>query len=195
VDELSVAKYRNALDKYTSAGYRLTQVDSYRHGDAVRYSAVFTKTTGPAWKSYQGVSATTHQANYDAYTSHGYVPINVSVVVVNGARYYTALYEQASVGSFKASSTVLESGFQTYLNEQTAAGRKLTYIDVYRDGTVNRFSVVFASDVGSNWSSIHSATTTQYESVYDSNRSAGLLTRAVAAYASSGLKYDGLWRE
>jgi murein DD-endopeptidase MepM/ murein hydrolase activator NlpD len=192
---LSAAGYQSAFTTWTDAGYRLTHVDSYLQSGAVRYSAIFTNTSGPAWQAYHGVSAATHQANFDSWTSQGYVPTNVSVVVVNGARYYTALYEQVSVGAFTLSSTVLESNYQTYFNSQTAAGRKLTYVDVYRDGSVNRFSVVFAQNVGSNWSATHDATSAQYQTAYTSNTSAGRLTRAVAAYSSNGLKYAGLWRQ
>lgn len=192
---LTASGYQSVFDTYTNAGYRLTHVDSYLQSGAVRYSAVFTKTTGPAWKAYHGVSAATHQSNFNSFTSQGYVPTNVSVVVVDGARYYTALYEKVSVGSFTLSSTVPESDYQTYFNQQTAAGRKLTYVDVYRDGSINRFSVVFEQNVGSNWAAIHNATSAQYQSAYTSNVSAGRLTRAVAAYSSSGLKYAGLWRQ
>lgn len=191
---LTATQYQDAFTTYTNAGYRLTHVDSYLESGNVRYSAVFTKTGGPAWKAYHGVSAATHQSNFNTFTGQGYVPINVSVVVVNGARYYTALYELASVGGFTLSSTVLESNYQTYFNQQTAAGRKLTYLDVYRDGAVNRFSVVFAANVGSNWTALHNATSAQYQTAYNSNTSAGRLTRAVAAYVSNGLKYAALWR-
>ncbi|HVK29257.1 MAG TPA: peptidoglycan DD-metalloendopeptidase family protein [Nocardioides sp.] len=192
---LTAAQYQDAFTTYKNAGYRLTHVDSYLQSGNVRYSAVFTKTSGPAWKAYHGVSAATHQANFNTWTGQGYVPVNVSVVVVGGVRYYTALYELASVGSFTLSSTVLESSYQTYFNSQTAAGRKLTYIDVYRDGSVNRFSVVFAANVGSNWTATHNQTSAQYQALYTSNTSAGRLTRAVVAYSSNGLKYAGLWRQ
>ncbi|WP_183099286.1 peptidoglycan DD-metalloendopeptidase family protein [Nocardioides pelophilus] len=192
---LTGSEYQTAFNTFTGAGYRLTHVDSYLQSGAVRYSAVFTNTTGPAWRAYHGVSAATHQSNFNTWTGQGYVPTNVSVVVVNGSRYYTALYERVSVGSFTLSSTVLESNYQTYFNQQTAAGRKLTYVDVYRDGSVNRFSVVFAQSVGSNWSAIHNATSLGYQSAYNTNTAAGRLTRAVSAYVSNGLKYAGLWRQ
>jgi hypothetical protein len=192
---MTAAQYQSAFNTYTDAGYRLTHVDSYLESGNVRYSAIFTRTSGPAWKAYHGVSAATHQSNFNTWTSQGYVPTNVSVVVVDGARKYTALYEHVSVGSFTLSSTVLESSYQTYFDAQTAAGRKLTYIDVYRDGSVNRFSVVFEQNVGSNWVAIHNATSAQYQTAYTSNTSAGRLTRAVAAYSSNGLKYAGLWRQ
>lgn len=191
---LTAADYQSAFNTYTNAGYRLTHVDSYLQSGNVRYSAVFTKASGPSWKAYHGVSAATHQSTFNSWTSQGYVPTNVSVVVVNGARYYTALYEKVSVGSYTLSSTVLESNYQTYFNQQTAAGRKLRYIDVYKDGSVNRFSVVFAANIGSNWTAIHNATSAEYQTAYTSNTGAGRLTRAVAGYVSNGLKYAGLWR-
>jgi hypothetical protein len=191
---LSAAAYQDAFTTYTNAGYRLTHVDSYIHSGAVRYSAVFTKTTGPAWVAYHGVSAATHQSRFNTYTGHGYRPTVISVVSVNGSRYYTALYEKVSIGSYVAAQTVLESNYQSYFNTQVAAGRKLTYIDVYRDGPVNRFSVIFASSVGSNWTAIHNATSSQYQTAYTSNTGSGRLTRAVSAYVSGGLKYAGLWR-
>jgi hypothetical protein len=191
---MTASGYQTQFDTYKNAGYRLTHVDSYIQGGAVRYSGVWTKTSGPAWAAYHGVSAATHQSTFDSLTSQGYVPRQVSVVVVNGARFYTALYEVASVGSWTLSSTVLESSYQTYFNQQTAAGRRLQYVDVYRDGSVNRFSVIFSQEGSTNWTAIHNATSAQYQTAYTSSLSAGRLTRAVSAYESSGLKYAGLWR-
>ena len=192
--DMSASGYQSAFDTYTGLGYRLTHVDSYLKAGNVRYSAIFTDTSGPAWKAYHGVSAATHQASFDAWTADGYVPVNVSVVVVNGTRYYTALYEHTDIGSFTLRSTVLQSSYQTYFNEQTAAGRKPVYLDVYQDGSVNRFSVIFASGVGSDWAAIHDATSAGYQTAYNASRNAGRLTRAVAAYVSNGLKYAAIWR-
>jgi hypothetical protein len=191
---LDSATYQSQFDSYKTAGYRLTHVDSYLQSGGVRYSGIWTKTSGVAWTAYHGVSAATHSSKFNTLTGQGYVPSQISVVSLNGTRYYTALYEKTSPGSFVAMQTIAESSYQTTFNQQNSAGRHPAYIDVYRDGSTNRFSVIFKQNPTTAWTSTFNATGAQYQTAYNSNISAGRLTRAVSAYESSGLKYAAFWQ-
>lgn len=189
----TAAQYQSTFDTYRAAGYRLTHVDSYLDGGAVRYSSVFTKTSGPAWTAYHGVSGATHQSKFNNLTGLGYRPRQISVVYVGGERRYTAMYEKVSVGSMISLQNIAEASYQTVFNQQVAAGRRPVYLDTYLVGTDVRFSAIFTSAAPSTVAR-HGLTSAQYQTEFNTQTAAGRLLVAVTAYRSGGtLKYAALW--
>lgn len=189
----TASQYQATFDTYTRAGYRLTHVDSYLENGAVRYSSVFTKTTGPAWTAYHGVSSSTHQSRFNTLVSQGYRPRQISVVTVDGARRFTAMYEKVSVGSMVALQAIAESSYQTVFNQQVAAGRRPVYLDTYQDGSTVRFSAIFTSAAPATVAR-HGLTSAQYQAEFNTQTAAGRLLVAVTAYRSGGvLRYAALW--
>lgn len=189
----TAAQHQATFDTWTAAGYRMTHVDSYLDGGAVRYSSVFTKTSGPAWTAYHGVSGATHQSKFNTLTSQGYRPRQISVVYVGGERRYTAMYEKVSVGSMVSLQNIAESSYQTVFNQQVAAGRRPVYLDTYLVGTEVRFSAIFTSAAPSTVAR-HGLTAAQYQTEFATQTAAGRLLVAVTAYRSGGtLKYAALW--
>jgi murein DD-endopeptidase MepM/ murein hydrolase activator NlpD len=189
----TAAQYQASFTSYVDAGYRLTHVDSYLQDGAVRYSSVFTKTSGPAWTAYHGVSAATHQAKFNSLTAAGYRPRQISVVYVDGARQYTAMYEKVAVGGFVSLTNIAEADYQTVYNQQVAAGRRPVYLDTYLVGTSVRFSAIFTSGAPATVAR-HNLTSAQYQTEFNTQTAAGRLLVAVSAYRSGGvLKYAALW--
>ncbi len=190
----TAAQHQSTFNTWTAAGYRMTHVDSYLDGGAVRYSSVFTKTSGPAWTAYHGVSGATHQLEVQHATSaQGFRPRQISVVYVGGERRYTAMYEKVAVGSMVALQNVAESSYQTLFNQQVAAGRRPVYLDTYLVGTEVRFSAIFTSAAPSTVAR-HGLTSAQYQAEFTTQTAAGRLLVAVTAYRSGGaLEYAALW--
>lgn len=187
------AQYQASFDTYKAAGYRLTHVDSYLEDGAVKYSSLFTKTSGPAWTAYHGASGATHQSRFSSYTAAGYVPRQISVVYVGGERRYTALYEKVSVGGFVALQNIAETSYQAVYDQQVAAGRRPVYLDTYLVGTSVKFSAVFTSGAPATVAR-HGLTAAQYQTEFTTQSAAGRLLVAVTAYRSGGvLKYAALW--
>lgn len=189
----TASQYQASFDAYKAAGYRLTHVDSHLDGGVAKYSSVFTKTTGPAWAAYHGVTAATHQSKFNTFVANGYRPRQISVVFVGGERRYTAMYEKVSVGGFVSLTNIAESSYQTVYNQQVAAGRRPVYLDTYLVGSEVKFSAIFTSAAPATVAR-HGLTSAQYQAEFTTQSSAGRLLLAVTAYKSGGvLKYAALW--
>lgn len=190
----TAAQYQASFDSFKAQGYRLTHVDSYVENGAARYSSVFTKTSGPAWAAYHGVSAATHQSKFNTLTAAGYVPRQISVVRIGTTKYYTAMYEKASVGAFVSLTGIAESSYQATYDAQVAAGRRPVYLDTYVDGSTVRFSAIFTSGTPATVAR-HGLTSAQYQTEFNTQSAAGRKVVAVSAYVSGGvLKYAALWQ-
>lgn len=190
----TASSYQSTFDNMTGAGYRLTHVDSYLLGGQARYASVFTKESGPAWAAYHGVSGADHQTRFNDLVKKGYRPVVISVASPGNVPQYTALYHQVDVGSFVALSNINDADYQTRMNEQVNAGRKLTYVDVYRENGVNKFSAIWTSAASSNWAARHGLTGSGFQSAFNENTAAGRLTVAISGYDGGGARYAGLWR-
>jgi hypothetical protein len=191
------AQYQAEIDNLVDVqGYRLLQVDSYLSNGAVRYSAIFTKKPGPTFVAYHGRTTAEHQSLFNTYANSGYRLVNASVVSVSGVRYFTALYDRASVGGWVAKQAIAASQYQAEVDAQRAAGYSLQYLNTYlHDGTVY-YSAVWDSDPYGGWAARHALSSSQYQTEYNTWTDAGLLTRFVTGYAVSGVhRFAGLWTQ
>lgn len=183
---MTAADYQSEFNLRTGQGLRLSQVDSYLVGGQVRYAAIFDSSPSTAWVAYHGVSQATHQANFNSFTSQGFRPVNISAVVVNGARTFTALYNKDNVGSFFTLTGLTESDYQTQFNANVAAGRHLSYVNAFMEGGVPKISAIWDQSSVGGWVARHGQTAAQYQAEYDTQNAAGLLVRDVAGYESGG---------
>jgi murein DD-endopeptidase MepM/ murein hydrolase activator NlpD len=194
---LTGAQYQAEIDNWVDVqGYRLLQVDSYLSNGAVRYAAIFTKKPGPAWTAYHGRTAAEHQSLFNSYANSGYRLVNASVVSVAGQRYFTALYDKASVGGWVAKQAIPASLYQAEVDAQRANGLSLQYLNTYlHDGAVY-YSAVWDSDPYGGWAARHAQSAAQYQGEYEYWTGVGLLTRFVTGYSVGGVhRFAGLWTQ
>jgi hypothetical protein len=90
------AAYQAEFDARVKEGYRLRQISGYAVGNEARYAAIFDKTSGPAWVSYHGMTASSYQEQFTKLVSEGYRLASVSGYVVAGKTLYAALWIQQS---------------------------------------------------------------------------------------------------
>jgi hypothetical protein len=190
---LTGTQYQAEFEKWTTAGYRPLQVESYPVADGIRYAAIFVKTAGPPFLAYHGRSEADHQSRFNQLTTQGWVPVNISVTPWGGARYYTALYEKKDVGSFAAWQVLAASQYQAQINQQAAAGRKLVYLNAYNDPSGSRFTAIWYSNAAVPYAR-HGIDPLDYFALAKAQRARGLLTRAVTGYTEgTNLRYAGFW--
>jgi hypothetical protein len=183
---MTAADYQTEFNLRTSQGLRLSQVDSYLVAGQVRYAAIFDSTPSTAWVAYHNVSQATHQANFNSFTSQGFHPVNISAVVVNGVRTFTALYNKDSVGSFFTLTGLTEADYQTQFDANVAAGRHLSYVNAFMEGGVPKISAIWDQSPIGGWVARHGQTAAQYQAEYDTRYAQNLLVRCVAGYESGG---------
>jgi len=183
---MTAADYQAEFNLRTSQGLRLSQVDSYLVGGQVRYAAIFDSSPSTGWTAYHNVSQATHQANFNSLVSQGFRPVNISAVTSGGVRTFTALFDQANVGSFATLTGMTEAEYQTQFNANVAAGRHLSYINAFMESGVPKISAIWDQSSVGSWAARHGMTSAQYQAEYDARVAQGLLPRRVAGYETGG---------
>jgi hypothetical protein len=184
---LTASSYQSTFDTFTKQGFRLVHIESYLSGGDVRYAPIFVKSPGAAFTAYHGLSAADHQKAFNDLTSKGWRPVNVSPVSVSGARIYAALYEQKDVGSFWVKSFLTPAEYQTEFDANAGAGRHLAYLNAYTHEGAPRISAIWHQKPAVNaLVARHGLTGSQYQTEFDTQLSAGFLTRAVTGYEDGG---------
>lgn len=193
---LSAAQYQQRFDEFTGKGFRPTLVESYKHGDDVRYAVIFRKDNGPQTRAYHGLSANEHQQRFDDWTAAGFRPRNIAVSAVNGQPRYTALYEKTDYGQWTAKSRLSADAYQQAVTENDAKGLKLIYLNAYGlDGKV-WFSAIWSAKPTGAIKARHGLSAQQYQSEWNSAGRSGFLTRAVTGYAAGNdARYAAIWRK
>jgi hypothetical protein len=193
---LTGAQYQQRFDELTGKGYRPYQVESYLDQGNIRYAVIYRKQPGPAFMAYHGLSANEHQQRMDDLTKAGYRPRNVSVVSPAGQRRYTALYEKADIGSWQAKSQLTAGEYQQTFDANAEQGRQIVYVNGYMHGGQPYFTAIWSSKSGGAYKARHGLTSSQYQSEWESNTGAGLLTRDVTGYSGGGpARYAAIWRK
>jgi hypothetical protein len=191
--DLTGGQYQARFDTWRKAGYRPLDLESYPTADGIRYAAIFVKAAGPRWLAYHALREADHQARFDQLTGEGWRPVIISVTPSGGARYYTALYEKKDVGSFVSQQVLDATHYQAEMNQQSAAGRKLVYLNAYNDSTGARFTAIWYSNAVKPYAR-HGINARDYSAVANTQRAKGLLTRAVAGYTDgSSVRYAAFW--
>jgi len=186
--------YQAQYDKMKAQGRRLVFVDSYRVGNTVRYAAVFAADNGPAIAAYHGLTQAQHQERIEKWTKDGWRPKELSVVSLNGRRYYTARYERGSTGSYMARSSVAAADYQALVNENVSASRRTVYLEAYEHNGQQFFSVIFESLPGSGYNARHGLTGAGYQEAWAAARKSGLRTQVVVGYpAGNDARYAAIW--
>jgi hypothetical protein len=90
-------EYQDLFDELTDDGYRLHQVDSYLDGGGVRYAAIFELGPGPPSAAFHGLDDAEFATQADDLSDAGYVPVDVSSIVVGGNFFWTGIFEQVDV--------------------------------------------------------------------------------------------------
>jgi hypothetical protein len=192
-NDLTGMQYQAQFDTWRKAGYRPLNLESYPTADGIRYAAIFVKSAGSPWLAYHGVAEADHQARFDQLTREGWRPVIISVAPSGGARYYTALYEKKDVGSFVSQQALDASHYEAEMNRQSAAGRKLVYLNAYNDSAGARFTAIWYSNAVKPYARLR-INARAYSAVATAQRAKGQLTRAVAGYTDgSRVRYAAFW--
>jgi hypothetical protein len=191
---LTSAAYQDLAEDMLDAGLQIAQVDSYLEGGAVRYAAIF-RAGMPTRAAYHAQTTAQHQQRVDTWPALGYHPVAVSVVSVNGARQYTAVWEQSAFPSWVLDSNIPSASLSTTIGTQQAAGRKVWSLQGYRHGGALYFAAVFGSSGPTSFTSGQN-TSAQHQATMELHRSVGRDTRAVTGFESGGVaRFVGVWAD
>lgn len=131
---MSSAEYQAEVNKWSDAGYRLTDVSGYTVGGTDYYAAVWEKRTGPALAARHRMTSAEYQDEVEEKSSQGYRLIKVSGYSLNNAACFAAIWEKTS-GPVWAARHAL-AGAQKYQDEA-----ERLYYQGYRPVWVNGYTV------------------------------------------------------
>ena len=192
--DMTSAEYDAIAGDMYDAGLQILQVDSYLEGGAVRYAAIF-RAGLPTRAAYHEQTAAEHQERVDTWPALGYHPVSVSVVSVNGARRYTAVWEKSAFGSWVLDSTIPSASLSTTISTQKAAGRNVWSVQGYRHAGALYFAAIFSS-AGPTTLTSGQNTSAQHQATIELYRSVGRDTRAVTGFESGGIaRFVGVWTD
>jgi hypothetical protein len=194
---LTSASYQALVEQRKTEGFRPRLVNSYLDPQGqVRYAVAFRKAGGVAWAAYHGLDTHTHQARFEELRDRGFVPVNVSVVSIDGRRRYAALYERRSVGAFRLDSSLTRSEYERLLGPRAEQGLLVSYLDAYQDLDQVRFSAIWTSELEGPMVARQNLSAAAYQQVFEEQMKAGRSTRAVVGYTLDGTqRFAGVWLE
>jgi hypothetical protein len=174
-------------------GFRFRQVEAYVEGGVMKHAVIFEKGTAGG--------AQIMQRNIDIATltnlspqNPGYVPVNISAVVVNGVTRFDALMEEKNVGSLIVNVAIPIADYQNELTTQSNAGRNLAYIDGYDSGGNAFISAIWYGNL-STTVPLSDKTAIQVQDAETTNLTAGRFLQGVTAYMTgNNLLYAAFWR-
>jgi hypothetical protein len=191
---LTGADYQAKFNAYKAQGFRLTHVDSYVVAGKVQYAAIWEKVSGPSYVAYHGLTAAQHQDRLDDLKAKGYVPRVISPVSLNGSRRYTAIYLKTDAGAWEARSFLTPAEYQAKFDANSAAGRRLVYLNAYTHDGQPRISAIWWKSPAAAVFARHGLTSAQYQAQWSANLAAGRLTQAVTGYEQGGgVRFAAFW--
>ncbi|MDA7881932.1 serine hydrolase [Akkermansiaceae bacterium] len=124
-------EYQAFYDKWVKLkGFAIQQVESYLDNGKIRYAAIITEENRPEQRAYHGWSYDDHVAKANEWKDQGFVPINVSVVTLNGQRRYTALYEHRAV-QFSMQTRMDANEYNTQFHAKAKDGFNVVSLNAY----------------------------------------------------------------
>ncbi|MBE9070843.1 hypothetical protein IQ260_29845 [Leptolyngbya cf. ectocarpi LEGE 11479] len=128
---MTSGQYQSEFNKYTSQGFRLTQVSGYGTGNQARYAAIWEKRSGPAWVARHGMTSSQYQSEFNKYTSQGFRLTHVSGYGTGNQTRYAAIWEKRSGPAWVARHGMTSGQYQSEFNKYTDQGYQLIHVSGY----------------------------------------------------------------
>lgn len=180
---------------FLAKGYRYAQVEAYELDGVLRHAALLIKQPGGAQWLDPGMTSTYLNSTFATRTKAGYRPLSISAAEIGSTVRYTALYEQANVGSYTAKPAIPLGSFGAEFNAELAAQRRLAWADVYTAGGTKFVSAVFHGALTTQYETGFNMTTSMTKSKTSSHLESASYMRGVSSYLDgSTRRHIATWR-
>ncbi len=140
---LTAAQYQTAFNTYTGQGYRLVDVSGYGLGGQDYYSAIFDKSSGPAWESHNNMTAAQYQSQFNRLVGLGYELTEVSGYAVNGQERYAAIWQKIAGDTWQARHGLTATQYQAEFTNLFNLGYRLVQVSGYTIGGQDRYAAIW----------------------------------------------------
>lgn len=189
-------RYQDRVEQARADGFTVTHVESYLTREGVRYALICLKGVG-AWRARHGLTSEQHEQELDQAKQDGFQPGCVSVVSIDGQRFYTVLYRKLDLGKWQVSSRLSAAEYQAAVNDHRDAGQHPFYVSAYMHNGEPHFAAIFSDKPNGTWRARHGLTPETYQDEFELAHGDGLLTRVVTGYdgAQQNHRYAAVWRK
>lgn len=185
---LSAAQYQQFYNTYTQQGYRPKQVSCYTAGNSIFYAALFEKVAGPAYVTHHGMSAADYQQKFTTYTQQGYRLTWVDGCGLNGAAYYSAIWEKNNAIQI-ARHGMSAAQYQQEYNTQNQNGYRIKQVEGFGVGNAIQFVAFWEKTTGPALIARHNLTAAQYQQEFNTNTQNGYRPTHVSGYNQGATDY------
>ncbi len=194
--DLDEATLNSRIATQLAAGRKIQWIDAYKSGTSVRYAALFVTRPGPLQDKFVDLTQAQFDTKFNQLAADGYVPINLAVLRVSGELRYTGLFEKVTGANGWTLHIEAASAVPGRIITEGAAGRNLTYLNGYLDGSTPALVEVYVGGVGGTTASVIDKTGAEYQTAFNTNLGAGRLTRSATAYdnGSGSPRWSSVWR-
>ncbi len=174
----SAATHQANITNWSAQGYEVVHVDGAMTAAGMLYTAIVTPVQH-GWTAFHGQTSATHQSNFNTQVGSGMRAVNIAVGWTGSAANVTSLYDDQNVGGWVAWYGLDAAAYQTEFDSQLAAGRTLSYVDVYNDGVV-RYSGIWNSVGWSTFFAIHNASEVDLDNSINTWLTSGLRVETIS---------------
>ena len=128
---VSAADYQTRFNQRTAAGYRLVEVSGYVVNDVIYYAMLWEQSSGPAWASYNKMTASEYVTRFTQYANMGYRPRYVSGYGVSGTAYYAAIWEQNDGTTWMSDHALSDAAYSSVFQNYVGQGFRLRCVNNY----------------------------------------------------------------
>ncbi len=192
---LTPNQYQSVFNDLTQKGYRLTYVNGYSVGNQPYYSAIWEKSSGPAYIARHGLTESQYLNQKKVYAKQGFRPVHVSAFTVGSLPRFAAIFQKGVSGSFTRHD-MTSAKYQQLFNKASKKGYRVKVVSGYRKGGQDRYVAIFTKrpGVNSSWQARHGVPSGQYQQVFDGIIANNLQPAYVEGFNSSkGVRFNGVW--
>ncbi|EFR05502.1 WD40 repeat protein [Nannizzia gypsea CBS 118893] len=143
--DISGDKFTELFQQLVEKGYRLRSLSGYAVGSQQRFSGVFEKRAGPAWKAYAGLNGDEYQKKFEDLKKDGFYPVQIVPYNVDGKVWYSGIWEKVDAEAAKPYTRYGLTGpeYQDLLREWKGKGYRPTSVAGYIDGKTLKYASIF----------------------------------------------------
>jgi CubicO group peptidase (beta-lactamase class C family) len=140
---LTAAELQAGFETLTPQGFRPIDVSAHTIADQPRFAAIWDKSPIPGWVARHGLSAADYQAEFDNWTSQGYVLWRVSGYEIGAKDFYAAIWVRGPALTWMARHGLAEAQYQGEFDALLARGFRLISINGYSLRAETRYAAIW----------------------------------------------------
>jgi CubicO group peptidase (beta-lactamase class C family) len=149
-----------------------------------------------AWQARHGLTSAQYQAHFNNLVAQGYRLVQVSGYTVNNQERFASLAEKKPGPAWASHHGMTGAQYQTLFNYYVSRGYRLTLVNGYNVGSVDKYVAIWEQKPGPAWVAHHGMSSAQYQNLFNQYTSQGYRLTHVSGYGVNGQDYyAAIWEK